>query len=144
MIQDPYPFFEFKPSTHYFFESTGEKGSVYKIVTLSLMSNGNWNLGFGDLVKGEISDSVITNNNDVRKVIGTVAKIAINFLIQFPHCTIEIKPVDDKRKALYNTVFQRYFDDIDMLCKITGLIRGKKEPYLRTKTYDTFTIKLKS
>jgi hypothetical protein len=145
MIEQPYPYYELGRPMHYFFESIGEERSVYKIVALTLMKNGNWNLGFGDLNKnGLIDDSVVTNNHDVRKVIGTVAKIAIDFLKKYPDRTIEIEPVDDKRKTLYNLVFHRYFEDIDSLFTITGTIEGKKEPYLPSKTYNKFTIKLKS
>jgi hypothetical protein len=143
MIEQPYPYFEIQAPTHYSFESIGDKGHVTKIVTLTLMTNGNWNLGFGDLIKGKISDSVITNNNDVRKVIGTVAKIAIEFLMQFPHCTIEVRPVDERRSKLYNLVFQRYFDEITTYFNVWGITEQEKESYQPTKTYHKFTIKLK-
>ena len=143
MIEQPYPYFEIRAPTHYFFESIGEKGSVYKIVEFTLQHNGNWNLGFGDLLEGQISDTVVTNNQDVRKVIGTVARIAIEFLLQFPDRIIEIEPVDEKRRKLYNRVFQRYFDEINPLFKVWGTLQAKEEPYVPTKNYDKFRIKIK-
>ena len=144
MIEQPYPYYELGRPMHYFFESIGEEKSVYKIVAFTLLVNGNWNLGFGDLAEnGSIDDSVVTNNHDVRNVIGTVAKIAIDFLRKYPERTIEIKPVDDKRKTLYNLVFQRYFEEINMFIEVSGVIGNAKEPYVSTKTYDKFTIKLK-
>ena len=144
MIEQPYPYYDLGLDKHYFFLSVGEKGSVYKIVALTLKDNGNWNLGFGDLIDNKINDSIMTNNQDVRKVIGTVAKVAIDFLKQNPDKIVEIEPVGEKRNTLYNTVFRRYFTEIDTLYVIMGLINDKKEPYLPTKIYDKFTIKLKS
>ena len=143
MIEQPYPYYELGRPMHYFFESIGEEKSVYKIVAFTLLVNGNWNLGFGDLAEnGSIDDSVVTNNHDVRNVIGTVAKIAIDFLRKYPERTIEIKPVDDKRKTLYNLVFQRYFEEINTFIEVCGII-AEEEPYIPTQTYNRFTIKLK-
>jgi hypothetical protein len=145
MIEQPYLYYELGTETKYFFESIGENISVYKIVGFTLLPNGNWNLGFGDLQKdGSVDDSVVTNNHDVRKVIGTVAKIAMDFLRKYPERIIEIKPVDRKRKTLYNLVFNRYFEEINAFLDIWGFIEQEKEPYIPTKTYNKFTIKLKS
>jgi hypothetical protein len=144
MIEQPYPYYALPLDKHYVFESVGEKGSVYKIVALTLNNNGNWNLGFGDLIEGEINGTIVSNNQDVRKVIGTVAKVAIDFLRRNPDKTIEIEPVDGKRKTLYNTVFQRNFDEINASFVIMGIIGDKEELYVPTKIYDIFTVKLKS
>lgn len=144
MIEQPYPYYALDLDKHYYFKSVGEKGSVYKIVALTLKVNGNWNLGFGDLIDNKINDSIVTNNQDIRKVIGTVAKVAIDFLRLNPDKTIEIEPVDDKRKILYNTVFRRYFTEIDALYVIKGIVRQEEELYDPTKIYDIFTVKLKS
>jgi hypothetical protein len=145
MIENPYPYFALPLDKHYFFESVGEKGSVYKIVALTLKKNGHWNLGFGDLTEDEIDGRVVTNNHDVRKVIGTVAKVALDFSRQNPEKTLEIEPIDTKRKTLYNSVFRRYFAEIDALFVIKGVIgQQEEELYTPTKTYDIFTIKLKS
>ena len=79
MITQAYPYHVLIPKTHYFFESIGEK-TVYKIVQFALIKDNIWNLGFGDLSEsGSIDDTVVTNNQDIHKVIRTVAKIAIDF-----------------------------------------------------------------
>ena len=120
MIEQPYPYNVLIPKTHYFFESIGEK-SVFKIVQFDLIDGNLWNLGFGDLNNGLVDDSIITNNQDAHKVIRTVAKIAIDFLAEYPNYTLEITPVDEKRKRLYNGVFQKYFKDIVNKREATGL-----------------------
>ncbi len=61
----------------YEFESIGPKGVIKKIARFNLLENNIYNFGFGDLnhVTGEISDTVISNNNDGDKVLITVANI---------------------------------------------------------------------
>jgi hypothetical protein len=144
MIEQPYSYFEFIPKTHYIFESVGEK-SIFKIVQFNHVSGDNWNLGFGDLDdNGFINDSVITNNQDARKVIRTVAKIAIDFLAKYPNYTLEINPVDGKRKRLYNNIFRKYFEEMTPIFKIKGTFEGIAETYSPLNNYDFFTISLKS
>jgi hypothetical protein len=144
MIEQPYPYHVLKEKTHYFFESIGEK-SVFKIIQFELIKEDKWNLGFGDLNEaGLIDDTVVTNNHDVHKVIRTVAKIAIDFLAKYPNSSLEINPVDYKRKRLYNSIFQKYFEEITPIFKIVGTFEGVEENYSPSKQYDLFTIALKS
>ena len=77
------------------------------------------------------------------KVISTVAKAAFDFINEYLNRTIVINPVDDKRKLLYNRVFQRNIKDIETLFVITGIIEKKGEIYISEKIYDSFEIKLK-
>jgi hypothetical protein len=144
MITQFYPYYPLKEKAHYIFESEGVKGSVFKIVALTLNKDNTWNLGFGDLkTDGFVNDSIITNNQDAAKVIRTVAKIAIDFLVQNPESTVEIKPVDVKRKRLYNSVFQRYYEEIDPLFNLLGFVGADEEPYSPLKSYDKFRITFK-
>ena len=69
MINQHYSFSAKNQFTEYVFISKGKEKEVTKVVQFYLDNNGFWNLGFGDSQDGEISDSVITNNHDVVKVI---------------------------------------------------------------------------
>jgi hypothetical protein len=144
MIEQHYPYYELKEKAHYVFASEGVKGIVLKIVQFSFTGDNIWNLGFGDLHKGLIDDSIVTNNQDIRKVIQTVAKIAIDFLVQYPNTTLEIKPVDEKRRRLYNGVFLKYLSDIEPLFNVLGTFEGREEVYSPLKSYDSFKITFKS
>lgn len=125
MIEQPYLYYVLKEKTQYIFKSVGEK-AVIKIVIFTPLRGNIWNLGFGDLENdGSINDTVITNNQDASKVLRTVAKIAIDFLTKYPNYVLEIKPVDSKRKRLYNGVFQRYFEEMSDIFQIIG-ISGKR------------------
>ena len=144
MINQAYAYRELIPQTHYYFESVGEKGKIVKIVAFFPLEDNVWNLGFGDLQDdGSVDDLVTTNNEDARKVLQTVAKIAIDYLVQFPNRTLEIKPSDEKRKRLYNGVFQRYFSDIELIFNITGFLVTNKERYAPSIFYDKFRITIK-
>jgi hypothetical protein len=143
MIDQHYPYVAVKDNTHYIFESVGEKGSILKAVVFTQITKNTWNLGFGDLKNQHIDDSIITNNQDAAKVIRTVAKIAFVFLVRNPKSVIVIKPVDEKRKKLYNSIFQRYFSEIEPIFDVCGVLGKKQEVYSPLKRYDRFKITFK-
>ena len=143
MITESYRYLATKRKTQYTFQSEGLQGKIVKIILFDLQDNGEWNLGFGDWSKGKVDDSVISNNHDAFKVIGTVAKATLDFFEEYPESIVIIKPVDEKRKKLYNTVFQRHFKDINPLFDVVGFINGEKEVYSPQKFFDSFKIPLK-
>jgi hypothetical protein len=145
MITESYPFIASSNQTQYFFQSEGKQGVIWKIVIFTHVIDDMWNLGFGDIdmKTGKIDGSVVTNNQDVAKVLGTVAKIAHVFFADFPKRSIEIKPVDDRRKRLYNYVFQKHFNDIDLSFHVIGSINQVDELYNPNNSYDSFKLKLK-
>jgi hypothetical protein len=145
MIAESYPFIVSSNQTQYFFQSEGSQGKVLKIVIFTHIVDDLWNLGFGDVdVKsGYIDGSIVTNNQDVAKVIGTVAKIAHAFFADFPERSIEIKPVDERRGRLYNYVFQKHFKDIYPSFHVIGSINMVEELYDPNNFYDSFKLKLK-
>lgn len=144
MINEHYHFIPTKSNKQFFFESEGRQGKVIKIVIFSDVGNGRYNLGFGDWHKGKLDDSIITNNYDVALVMQTIAKIVYVFFEHHPQCIIEISPVDEKRKRLYNLIFQRHIHNIDTNFQLIGFIGKESESYSPSKTYDYFELKLKS
>ena len=62
---------------------------------------------------------------------------------KYPDRTVYIEPVDEKRKKLYNLVFQRHFVEIEPLFDVIGYISEDPEAYSLEKNYDSFDIKLK-
>ena len=74
--------------SRYEFVSVGPKGSIQKIVEYAYINELSiWNLGFGDVnpVTGEISDDVISDNGDGRKVMATVFMTLFTFFKKIPH-----------------------------------------------------------
>jgi hypothetical protein len=143
MITDSYEFLTTARKTRYIFESEGNQGKIIKIVIFTPLEKGEWNLGFGDLREGIIDDSIVSNNQDVFMVMKTIAKIIFVFFQEYPNSIIVIKPVDEKRKRLYNAIFQRHFKDIDPDFNIIGLLENKKNSYSSQINYDSFEISLK-
>ena len=141
MITNAYDYINFEDKTQYLFVSDGQKGQIVKMVVFSPIKDDLWNLGFGDLQKGLIDGSVISNNYDVVRTISTVAKIAYEFSDEFPLRRIHIEPVDEKRKRLYNHVFRRHYDAIIADFQITGYVNEKEEIYSPKKNYDIFELK---
>ncbi|MEJ0104387.1 MAG: hypothetical protein WDO19_18270 [Bacteroidota bacterium] len=77
----------------YEFNSEGPRGIIKKIVRFTHIAENVFNLAFGDLDKrtGEISDTVVTNNSDSRKVLATVAATLHDFTLQYPEAIVLAK-----------------------------------------------------
>jgi hypothetical protein len=140
MIEESYDCFSFNNKTQFFFESTGLKGRIVKVVVFMRMEGNRWNVGFGDLRKGRIDDTSFTNNNDVRKVLSTVAQAIYRFSEAHPEHIITIVPRDQRRKYFYNAIFQRHFSDASEVFDIFGILAEDRENYLPEKTYDSFEL----
>jgi hypothetical protein len=143
MINEAYNLYPSKDNTFFLFESDGPQGKITKIIEFARIDDNIWNLGFGDWQKEGISDTVISNNQDIVKVMNTVAQTVYIFLNQYPDSIILIKPVDEKRSRLYNTIFQRHLKDIELSFDVKGYIKDVIEPYSPLKIYDVLQIKLK-
>ena len=143
MINEHYDYYSIYEKTDYLFFSEGKNGKIPKMISFVQIEESKWNLAFGDLNKGRIDDSIVTDNQDISKVIGTVAKTVYDFFDENPDCTIQIIPVDERRKRLYNYIFQKRIKEIEPRYQIWGLIKGKKSIFSSLKYYDSFEINLK-
>ena len=145
MVNEHYSYIATQQNTIFFFESIGAQWSILKAVAFQLNKKGTWNLGFGDLGDDfKVNDKIISNNQDVLKVLSTVAKIAYTFIEAYPNRVISIVPVDEKRKMLYNRLLKGHFEEIDKQFEVIGTINELDEPYSTSKLYDEFTLKLKN
>jgi hypothetical protein len=141
MVADHYELIAYRKLTRFFFVSTGINGRVLKSVMFDRLGGNRWNFGFGDVKKDmKLDDKVITNNNDVAKVLGTVAQAALQFSKTYPKRVLVIYPVDERRKWLYNLVFQRRHAEIADFFTILGKIKHRKEAYDVARTYDSFEL----
>jgi hypothetical protein len=143
MIADSYDYIAFKDKPFYYFESEGKQGKIPKIILFTHINKNLWNLAFGDVHKGNIDDSIISNNHDIVKLLSTIAKVVYEFSEQYPTRHIRIKPVDDKRGRLYNHIFRRNYVVINTTFHIIGINKRKKEDYTPEKFYEYFELKRK-
>ena len=90
----------------YEFTSVGPKGAINKVIRFTKIGAYSYNLAFGDLniETGEISDISITNNNDSRKVLATVAATVYDFTLRNPDTWIFAIGATLSRTRLYRMV----------------------------------------
>lgn len=141
-IQESYPVHKLD-SKNYVFESIGDKGTIIKIVLYERLDKNRYNLAFGDFINGDVNDEIISNNNDITKVISTVARTIYDFTEENSEAIIEIKGVDAKRTRFYNTVFKRRFLEIKETFFIVGIVNDLEEEYNPNQFYEAFEIKRK-
>ncbi len=110
----------------YEFISEGPKGSIKKIIRFTQISTSVFNIGFGDLDEetGEISDIAITNNNDSRKVLATVAATINDFTIQYSDVWIIAKGSTLSRTRLYRIGITNHWKEISVDFEVFGLTEG--------------------
>lgn len=114
-----------------------------KIIVFQKIGGTRYNLSFGDFKNGRIDGEVVTNNGDLVKVISTVAQSVYLFFEHYPDASIEIEGVDDKRKRLYSTIFQRRQAEIDLYFDVKGWADGEFIALQKGYFYEKFVIQLK-
>jgi hypothetical protein len=135
-----YPIEYSEDKLNYRFISKGAENDIVKIVTYEDMKSDEWNLAFGDANADEtdFDDKIITNNQDMRRVIQTVFATGLIFSAAYPERKIKIVPVDRQRKLLYNRVFQDRHTAIEEFYTVYGLsfTGDTKELYDSRKIYE--------
>ncbi len=129
----------------YEFESIGPKGKIKKVVRFTAIQKSVYNLAFGDLDKetGEISDTVVTNNSDSKKVLSTVAAIVYDFMNQYPESWVVAKGSTHSRTRLYRMGIANHFSEIEELFEVYGLRDNNWLRFELRRDYEAFLIRRK-
>ncbi len=129
----------------YEFISIGPKGSIKKIIRFTQINSSVYNIGFGDLDEetGEISDVAVTNNNDSRKVLATVAATIHDFTIQYSGAWIIAKGSTLSRTRLYRIGITNHLKDITADFEVYGMIDAQWELFELRRDYQAFLIRRK-
>jgi hypothetical protein len=130
--------------TTFEFVSEGLKGKISKIIQFTPANYHNvYNLGFGDkdLMTGEIDDTVVSNNGDSEKVLGTVVASLYIFTDKNPDALIYAIGSTKSRSRLYQIGITKFIEKAKEDFIIYGQIQ--KEWYLFEKNinYDAFLVK---
>src|SRR5690349_16600452 len=74
----------------YEFLSSGPKGTIKKVVAYQRLQDNIFNIAFGDWNEDTqtISDTIRSNNDDLQKVLATVASTVVDFVKHHPECII--------------------------------------------------------
>lgn len=129
----------------YQFFSDGPKGRVKKVVRFTDIGRNIYNLGFGDLNEetGDISDTVVTNNNDSRKVLATVAATVNDFTLFYPGAWIFAKGSTESRNRLYRMGISNSLNHLKKDFEVFGLKDEKWETFQLENTYQAFLLRRK-
>ena len=131
--------------TQFRFTSRGTKGDIEKIVEYTRAQKNRWNLAFGDVEGKDWTDNIISDNNDMRIVLQTVANTVHLFFEKHPDQKVFIEPLGEQRKLLYNRIFQQKWKEINLLFSVKGMMEDTDfEDYNPQKIFDCFLITPKS
>ena len=124
----------------YEFESTGPKGVIKKVARFIEIDVNVYNFGFGDLneATGEISDTIVSNNEDGDKILITVASIIYNFTSIYVEAAVFIRGTTDSRTRRYQMGINKYWIHIDPVFEISGLKNDKWEQFRPGENYNAF------
>ncbi|MFK7979066.1 MAG: hypothetical protein AB8G86_03715 [Saprospiraceae bacterium] len=118
------------------FKSIGKKGIIEKGIWFQIQGENHYNLAFGDIINDNLEDNTISNNGDYIKVISTVANAINYFFKEYPIATLEINPIDKKRRRFYNTIFRRRHEEIKTDFVLIGINSNREELYNKEKQYE--------
>jgi hypothetical protein len=126
----------------YEFISAGPKGNIKKVIRFTKIDKTVFNLGFGDLDEetGEISDTVVTNNNDSRIVLATVAATVHDFTVNYPNAVVIAKGSTHSRTRLYRMGITNHWKEISTDFEVYGLKDGDWELFAERRDYEAFLI----
>jgi hypothetical protein len=127
------------------FISAGDKGEIVKIVQFLQISDNLYNLGFGDknLETGEISDIIVSNNGNSRKVLATVAASVYAFTGKYPNAFVFATGSTKARTRLYRIGISNNLDEILQNFEVFGLMNSKLKNFRKGENYQGFFVKRK-
>lgn len=103
-----------------------------------------YNLGFGDVeMTGEVNDMVVTDNNDRKKVLATVALAVGKFFEQYPTCYVYAVGSNKARTRLYRMGISNSLGIIVNDFEVFGFVEKRWEVFRKDTNYEAFLIKRK-
>jgi hypothetical protein len=145
-----YPVTRINNKLIFYFESRNPFGEnpILKIATYALYYKHGatyYNLGFGDYdsENNEVSDTAVSDNGDMRKILATVVSTLKTFFQEKPYETVHIEGSDRVRKMYYHKLIVDYSNLIEELYVVKGRSLGKIEPFQKGKSYEFILISLR-
>ena len=143
MDEQPYLFVSDTLEYSYRFESVSDQVIIQKLVLFTATGRTNlYNLALVDeFSDGELSDTVVSNNDDMRTVLTTVFRIIEDFLNRFPTFIVLFQGSDERRNRLYRMALGRELKQLTTLYEVRGFINGSFVPFERNQPYESFLIR---
>jgi hypothetical protein len=150
MNLERYDYKNSKSFLNYEFYSEGPKGVIKKVIRFMPATVGSYsyyNLAFGDWNESEntIADFIVSNNHDAEKVLATIASAVLDFTDRYPNVMIYAEGSTASRTRLYQMALNKYWNEIDTVIEIYGLIEGEGfQLFERGRNYGAFVVKRKN
>ncbi len=141
-----YEYFTEGDASLFKFSSDGPKGKIKKLVVYSQMLEADvYNLAFGDFDEetDSIDDTVITNNNDRKKVLATVVSTLYVFTSKHPTLWVYATGSNPARTRLYRIGITSNLEEILTDFEVFGLSDETWHEFEKGKEYEAFLVKRK-
>ncbi len=127
----------------YSFISIGRKGLILKVVRFDEIEPTIFNLGFGDFdfEKQTLSDSIVSDNGDMEKILATVVSILNDFLQNNPKFSVFIVGSTLSRTRLYQIAINRYYEDFKVYFEIFGYRNSEFDVFQKNVNYESFLVR---
>lgn len=138
-------FNEENPNT-FEFVSEGKNGKIKKLVVYQEMTQGVFNLAFGDkdLETGLLDDKSISDNGDTEKVLATVVLTVFIFTNKYPNAYIFATGSTPARTRLYRRSIFKFLEEAKENFFIYGMLETEElEEFIPNKEYSSFVIQRK-
>jgi len=131
----------------FYFESRNPFGEnpVLKVIRYVMFHQHGaayYNLGFGDYdpENNEVSDTAVSDNGDMRKILATVVSTLKIFFQENPYEIVHINGNDRVRRAYYHKLIVDYSKLIEEFYVVKGRSPGRIEPFQKGKSYEFILI----
>ncbi|MVM29852.1 hypothetical protein GO755_07400 [Spirosoma sp. HMF4905] len=150
MNEPSYPFLISNDALDYQFESVSEQRTINKAIQFTPFPDNAilYNLALGDLQPdGTLSDSVVSNNHDMNRVMATVFQALLTFFEHYPSKLVYFQGSDGEgiRTRLYRILIARQLDQATDLFAIYGRrANNSVEEFEPNQDYTGFIFQRKS
>ena len=130
-------------SIRYIFESVGKTAIIKQIEYSyfdSILGSDVYNLGFGDYNAQQdiISDTINSNNGDMRKVFNTVLSTVPKFFEVYKNAGIWVTGSDEKRTKIYCYYVDRHFEALNNDYLFYGYLKDANPNLMPYTPYTTY------
>ncbi len=149
MTEPAYPFHISEDALNYQFDSVSEFRTIHKIVEFRPLSNNPifYNLALLDLNEdGTVDDLVVSNNQDMKRVIATIFQAMLTFFNKYPNKLVYFQGSDETglRIRLYRIIIARELEEAQKLFEIYGQLPDKTyEEFIPDRSYIAFIFQLR-
>ena len=144
MNYPPYPFESLPDGLIYAFESRSNQRTIQKYVIFTPIDSRCYNLALVDLEEdGRLSDTTVSNNDDLERVLSTVIQIILKFLNHNLDCEVSFAGSTPERTRLYRIVINKYINDFSDHLSVDGILpEQSREAFKPNRPYLSFVLSL--